>query len=136
MSREGAAGSRYQPLLGFLKEVSGKRIEEARRRRRITQSRFATQVGFSERWLREVEAGNPASTLDAHIICARYLTLPMGHVLFPLLFFAHDMAYPQQLAYGDLVDLERLCIDLIAERNLRNLTSQLTPRWWPSAGAA
>jgi hypothetical protein len=135
MVRENAASCPTQPILCFVKEVSGKRIEEARRRRRITQECFARDVGVSVRWLREVEAGNPASTLEDHLACSRFLKLPTGHILIPLLFFAHGMAFPQQLAFGDLADLERLCIDLIAERNLRKLTTQLTPRWWPQNGA-
>ena len=136
MSLDSEASRPDVTLLCFVKEISGKRIEEARRRARITQQIFAKQVGVSERWLREVEAGNPASKLDDHLTCSRYLRLPVGHILIPLMFLGHEMAFPRQLALGDLAELERQCIDLIAERNIRQITTELTPRWWPRDGAA
>jgi transcriptional regulator with XRE-family HTH domain len=124
------------PLLSFVKEVSGRRIEEARKRERITQEQFAREMGIGVRWLREIEAGNPSSRLDDHLRCAHRLKLSTGHILIPLLFLGHEMAFPHQLAFGDFVEIERLCIDLIAERNLSRLTSQLTPRWWRPPPAA
>ena len=136
MSLNSAAARPDVPLLSFVKEVSGRRIEEARRNARITQPQLARAVGVSPRWLREVEGGNPASKLDDHLRCSRHLRLPTGHILIPLMFLGHEMSFPQQLAYGDLVDLERRCIDLIAERNLSQLTRQLTPHWWPKSDAA
>jgi hypothetical protein len=39
------------------------------------------------------------------------------------------MCFPRQLVMGDLSDLERLCIEMIAERNLDHLTQALTPAW-------
>lgn len=119
-------------LLSFVKELSGRRIEVARRRSHITQEKLARTLRMGVRWLREIEGGNPASRLDDHLLCAHKLGLSTGHILLPLLFFGHDMAFPYQLAHGDLVSLERQCIDLIAERNIRELTEQLTPRWWPT----
>lgn len=123
------------PLLAYVKVLSGRRIEEARRRERITQEDFAKQVGVGVRWLREIEGGNPSSRLDDHIHCAHYLKLSTGHILLPLLFLGYEMTFPYQLAHGDLRDLERRCIDLIAEQNITQLTSQLTPRWWRSGVA-
>jgi len=136
MSHECATSCPDVPLLNFVKQVSGRKIEEARKRERITQQKLAQEIGVSPRWLREVEGGNPASKLDDHLLCSRYLRLPTGHILIPLMFLGHEMAFPQVLAFGDLVDLERRCIDLIAERNINQLTSQLTPRWWPRSDAA
>ena len=120
-------------LLAFVKEVSGRRIERARRQAHITQERLARRLRMGARWLREIEGGNPASRLDDHLLCAHELGLSTGHIALPLLFFGHDMAFPRQLAHGDLVALERQCIDLIAERNIRELTDQLTPKWWPAS---
>lgn len=122
-------------LLNFLKEISGRRVEDARRKSKMRQPQFAAMVGMSDRWLRELEAGNPASTLDDHVLCSFYLSLPLGHLLFPLLFAAHGMTYPNQLAYADVVDLERCCIDLVAERQSRMLVGQLTPRWRSNTSA-
>jgi DNA-binding XRE family transcriptional regulator len=136
MSLKSAASCPDVPLLSFVKEVSGRRIEEARRRGGITQQQLARDVGVSTRWLREVEGGNPASKLDDHLRCSRHLRLPTGHILIPLMFLGHEMSFPQQLAFGDLVEIERQCIDLIAERNINQLTRQLTPHWWPRSDAA
>jgi transcriptional regulator with XRE-family HTH domain len=117
-------------LLAHVKTLSGRRIEEARRRERITQEEFARAVGVGVRWLREIEGGNPSSRLEDHLQCAHHLKLSTGHILLPLLFMGYDMTFPFQLAHGDLRELERRCIDLIAEQNIAQLTRQLTPRWW------
>jgi len=81
------------------------------------------------RWLREIEAGNPRSRLDDHLACAYRLDLSTGHILIPLLFAGQKMCFPRQLAMGDLSELERLCIEMIARRNLDHLTQALTPAW-------
>ena len=129
MSLESASAVSDAPLLAFVKVMSGRRIEQARRRERITQEEFARQVGVGVRWLREIEAGNPSTRLDDHIECAHRLRLTTGHILFPLLFLSYDMRFPNQLVHEDLRDLERRCIDLIAEHSLAQLNQQLTPRW-------
>lgn len=130
MSPECAPGMRESPLLNFVKELSGRRIEQARRRNRITQADFAREVGISMRWLREIEAGNPTSRLDDHVVCAQYLRLSTGHIFLPLLFCGQEMEFPRELSYGDFNELERECIDLIAERNITRIKKKLTPRWW------
>jgi hypothetical protein len=43
------------------------------------------------------------------------------------------MSFPRQLFGGDLRELERLCIEVIADRNISQLTSQLTPNWRKAA---
>jgi transcriptional regulator with XRE-family HTH domain len=108
-----------------LKEISGRAIERVRRQRQITQSQFARDVGLSARWLREVEGGNPSSTLDDHLLCARKLGIPLGQMLFPLLYLSRGLVYPLPLSSFDTVDLERRCCDLIAERNTRILQDYL-----------
>jgi DNA-binding XRE family transcriptional regulator len=131
MSVDGTACPPDVQFLGFVKEVSGRRIEDARRSRQMTQECLAREIGVSARWLREMEGGNPASKLDDHLRCSRHLQLPTGHILIPLMFLGHEMAFPRQLVHGDFVELERQCIDLIADRSIRQITGQLTPRWWP-----
>lgn len=132
MSAMNRSSEKNDAVLAFVKELSGRRIEIGRRRAHITQESLARRLRMGVRWLREIEGGNPASRLDDHILCAHALDLSIGHIVLPLLFFGHDMAFPHQLAHGDLVALERQCIDLIAERNIRELTEQLTPKWWPA----
>lgn len=115
-------------VLAAIKVMSGKRIEDKRRRERITQEEFAARIGIGERWLREIESGNPKCTLDDHFRCAHELGLSTGHLWIPLLFLEHGMIFPKQLLLDDLGQLEQLCIDLIARHNLDALSSQLLPR--------
>lgn len=117
-------------LLRFVKELSGRRIEQARRHEGLTQARLADEVGISMRWLREIESGNPASRLDDHLTCAHHLGLSTGYIFLPLLFLGHDMEFPRMLALGDLRELERQCIDLISTQTIETMTVQLMPRWW------
>jgi transcriptional regulator with XRE-family HTH domain len=128
MSLQSAAFVADVPL-SYVKEQSGRRIEEARKREGITQSQLAKELGMGVRWLREIESGNPKAKLDDHLRCAYRLEISTGHILIPLMFFAQKMSFPRQLAVGDLRELERLCIEVIAQRNLEQLTSALTPRW-------
>ena len=115
--------------LSFIKEQSGRRIEEARRREGITQRVLADELGMGVRWLREIESGNPKARLEDHLRCAYRLELSTGHIFIPLMFFSQKMSFPNQLVLGDLRELERLCIEVVAQRNLDLLTSALTPRW-------
>ena len=116
------------PIL-YVKVISGRQIEEARKKLRLTQRELARELGMGVRWLREIEAGNPRSRLDDHLVCAYTLGLSTGHILIPLLFAGQRMCFPQQLATGDLSELERMCIEMIAQRNLDHLTRALTPTW-------
>ncbi|MBT0667397.1 helix-turn-helix domain-containing protein [Novosphingobium profundi] len=104
-------------------------MEEARKKQRLTQQDLARALGMGVRWLREIEGGNPRSRLDDHLRCAYRLGLSTGHILIPLMFAGQRMCFPRQLATGDLSDLERMCIELVAQRNLDRLTRALTPAW-------
>lgn len=129
MSRIIAASVPDAPLLSYVKELSGKRIELTRKREGITQRELAGTLGMGVRWLREIESGNPKSTLDDHLRCTHHLSLSSGHILIPLLFMGQKMTYPFQLAVGDLQELERLCVEVVSERNIAQITRQLTPGW-------
>lgn len=126
MSLDDAAS---EGALSYVKEQSGRRIEEARKREGITQRQLASELGMGVRWLREIESGNPKAKLDDHLRCAYQLDISTGHILIPLMFFAQKMAFPRQLAVGDLRELERLCIEVISQRKLDQMTLALTPRW-------
>lgn len=113
------------PIFSLIKEISGKRIEERRRRNRITQDQLAQAVGRSVRWLREIEGGNPKSKLDDHLLCAHRLGLSTSHVLIPLLFVEHHMTIPKELLLDeDLSDLEKRCIALISEHHVDAIARQ------------
>lgn len=128
MSLDCAASVAEGPL-SYVKEQSGRQIERARKREGLTQRQLAEELGMGVRWLREIESGNPKTRLDDHLRCAYRLDISTGHILIPLMFFAQKMCFPQQLAAGDLRELERLCIEVISQRNLDQLTRALTPRW-------
>jgi transcriptional regulator with XRE-family HTH domain len=117
--------ARDPSVLATIKLMSGRRIEMQRRIEKITQERFAAQVGIGSRWLREIEAGNPKSRLDDHFRCAHALGLSTGHLLIPLLFMEHQRVFPRVLLEGDLSRLETVCIDAIARHNLDILSRQL-----------
>ena len=128
MSLESAASVAEGPL-SYVKDQSGRQIERARKREGLTQGQLAQDLGMGVRWLREIESGNPKARLDDHLRCAYRLDISTGHILIPLMFFAQKMCFPHQLAIGDLREFERLCVELIADRHLEQLTVALTPRW-------
>ena len=130
MSPDKATALTDSPLLNFVKELSGRRIEQARRRNGITQVQFAREVGIGRRWLQEIESGNPSSRLDFHVVCAEHLQLKTGYIFFPFLFRGHQMEFPRELTYGDFEEIERECIDLFVRRKLSRMKQKLTPRWW------
>lgn len=129
MTLDGASWDAEEPLLSFVKEQSGRRIEQQRKRLGITQRQLARELEMGERWLREIESGNPKARLDDHLRCHYRLGMSTGHILIPLLFFGQKMSYPRQLSTGDLQELERRCIEVIADDQIRRLTQQLTPAW-------
>lgn len=103
-------------ILNLLKVVSGRRLEDERRRRRMTQRQVARQVGMSVRWLREIEAGNPIVKLDDHLICAAKLQLAPSYIFLPLLYQRYGQCYPAELSYADLADIEQRCLSLVMRR--------------------
>jgi transcriptional regulator with XRE-family HTH domain len=123
--------------LRLVKKISGARIRDERRRRKISQARLGSAIGHTERWMRDVETGNPGIRLDDHLNTSLQLGLPVGHIILPMLLIAHGMPVPQRLLYQDTTELERKCIDLVADAALRELSAQtdnLTPHWWEDRG--
>ncbi|AMK25819.1 MULTISPECIES: helix-turn-helix domain-containing protein [Sphingobium] len=106
-------------ILAEVKQISGRRIEERRRDKRMTQKQLAAQVGMGERWLREVESGSPKSRLDDHLRCAHGLGLSASHLLLPMLFLEHQMHFPRQIFDEDMHELEAGCIEFIASYRLK-----------------
>jgi transcriptional regulator with XRE-family HTH domain len=92
MSHQLATSVAESPLL-YVKVQSGRQIEEARKKRHLTQRDLARELGMGVRWLREIEAGNPRSRLDDHLACAYRLELSTGHILIPLLFAGRRCAF-------------------------------------------
>lgn len=125
MSLQGRRTSPRASILNLAKELSGRRIEQNRKRQRVTQTQLAGDTGIGVRWLREIEGGNPKSRIDDHLICASRLGISSGQIVIPMLIMEHDMAYPYRLLQGDMVALERRCIEAISDYNVETFASHL-----------
>jgi DNA-binding XRE family transcriptional regulator len=103
-------------LFPLIKELSGRLIERRRRRDHVSQRHLAQAVGRSERWLREIEAGAPASMIEDHVRCAHSLHMTTPHIFIPMLAMEHKMAPPRELflMQDDLWDMEHAVLDLVA----------------------
>ncbi|TNE30019.1 transcriptional regulator [Sphingobium sp. CFD-2] len=121
--------------LKLIKKIAGERIRQERKRRHITQPELAQEMGFSPRWLREMESGAPSTRLDDHLNATLRLGQSVGHIVLPLLCMGHGIRFPQHLIYDDLGDIELKCIELIAGSAVNSLKQDLSPEWWPSGEA-
>ncbi|AYO77276.1 MULTISPECIES: helix-turn-helix domain-containing protein [Sphingobium] len=119
ISSQGGAFKEGASILAEVKTISGRRIEERRRREHISQKALAANVGIGVRWLREIESGNPKSRFDDHFRCAHALGLSAAHLLIPMLFLEHHMHFPRQLLQDDMNEIEERCIEFIAGFSLR-----------------
>ncbi|QNG48548.1 helix-turn-helix domain-containing protein [Sphingobium yanoikuyae] len=132
ISSQGGAFEEGASILAEVKTISGRRIEERRKRHRITQKQLAADVGIGVRWLREIEAGNPKSRVDDHIACAHALGLSSAHLIIPMLFLEHNMHFPRHFFLDDMHQLEALCIDFISNLSLRTFLQPADSKKGPS----
>ncbi|KHK88935.1 helix-turn-helix domain-containing protein [Novosphingobium malaysiense] len=126
MSRYLSAQSGHE-LLDEMKLLSGRTIEERRKHARITQRQLAGTIGIGARWIREIEAGNPRSTIDLHIKCAAALGLPVSYLLVPLLFMESDMKFPVGFIVDHFAGLKDHTIKCIGDYYLETLGKQVRP---------
>lgn len=118
-------------IFALIKIISGKRIEQRRRRNSISQAQLALAIGRSERWIREMEAGIPTSTIEDHVRCAHWLGMSTAHILVPLLCMEHGIPAPRELlALDDLWSVESACLEIIAteQHKAEQRRSQFSPR--------
>lgn len=125
MSLQSISQSDDGSLLDRIKVVSGWCIEQRRRRARITQDRLASETGIAVRWVREIEGGNPKTSIDDHLRCASGLGLTTGYMLILMMFMERKMNFPRELLLDDLPELEERCIESIAEFSVSSLASRL-----------
>lgn len=125
-------------LLEEMKLLSGRTIEERRKHARITQRQLAGTIGIGARWIREIESGNPRSTIDQHIKCAAALGLPVSYLLVPLLFMESDMKFPVGFIVDHFAGLKDHTIKCIGDYYLETLAKQVRPvgDFSPSAAGA
>lgn len=112
-----------------IKKISGERIRNERRRRNIKQEEFAHQMGISPRWLREIEAGNPGGRLEDHILAGIMLGIPTGYIGLAIECLAQGMNVPTHILYSNTNDLDRQCVELIANAAIQNLKRELAGEW-------
>lgn len=103
-------------MLAGLKLASGRHVECARLGRKMTQRQLAKHTGVSVRWIRELEAGNPAVALEVHLKCAAGLDLPVGIVVLPILLASLGCELPPDFAVHEFADLEQRFVQFVARR--------------------
>lgn len=102
-------------IFSLIKSLSGKRIEQRRRRDGIAQAQLAAAIGRSERWIREIEAGIPTSTIEDHVRCSHWLGMSTAHIFILLVCVEHDISIPRELLMvEDLWSVEQPCLEAIA----------------------
>jgi len=107
-------------IFALIKTVSGRRIEQRRRREGVSQAQLAAAIGRSERWIREIEAGIVTSTIEDHIRCAHWLGISTTHIFLPLLCMEHGTAIPLDLLeLDDLWGLEAGFLEVTAKEDER-----------------
>lgn len=121
MPQDCVASGSDTSFLTCVKAMSGKRIEDERRREGLSQARLAQRVGLGVSWIREIESGNPKTRIDDHLRCSEALALPPSHIFIPLLFMAHGRAFTPQLLAGNLHELEREWVAFIIDHNIAGL---------------
>lgn len=115
--------------LRLIKKISGERIRNERRRRNIKQEDFASQMGISPRWLREIEAGNPGGRLEDHLLAGITLGIPTGFIGLAIECIAQGMSVPTHILHADTSDLDRQCVEMVANAAIQNLKRELAGEW-------
>lgn len=133
MPHEGVASGTDASALAEIKQMSGRRIEDGRRREGLTQSALAKRVGLGVSWIREIESGNPRTRIDDHLRCSAALKISPSYIFIPLLFMAHGLQFAPQLLAGNLFELERHWLQFIIDHNIADMRRILTHD--PDSGA-
>ncbi|WP_447954133.1 helix-turn-helix domain-containing protein [Sphingopyxis chilensis] len=127
MPQECMASGPDASALAEIKQMSGRRIEDGRKRKGLTQSMLAKQVGLGVSWIREIESGNPKTKIDDHLRCSAALKISPSYIFIPLLFMAHGFQFAPQLLAGNLFELERHWLQFIIDRNIADMRRLLSP---------
>jgi len=100
-------------IMAELKRIVGRRIEDQRLLKRMTQARLAAKVGIGVRWLREIEAGGPKPHLDDYLRCAHGVGLSSAQVLILMLFLEHQKPVPQTMLVENIYEIEEQWIECL-----------------------
>lgn len=112
--------------LAEIKQMSGRRIEDERRREGLTQSKLGERVGLGVSWIREIESGNPKTRIDDHLRCAAALRISPSYIFLPMLFRTHGLPFSPQLLAGNLHDVERQWLEFIVDHHIAGMRRLLT----------
>lgn len=126
MPQECMASGPDASSLAEIKQMSGRRIEDGRKREGLTQSMLAARVGLGVSWIREIESGNPKTKIDDHLRCSVALRISPSYIFIPLLFMAHGLQFAPQLLAGNLHELERHWLEFIVDHNITDMRRILT----------
>jgi transcriptional regulator with XRE-family HTH domain len=126
MPQDCEASSPGASSLAEIKQMSGRRIEDGRKREGLTQPMLATRVGLGVSWIREIESGNPKAKIDDHLRCSVALHISPSYIFIPLLFMAHGLQFAPQLLAGNLYELERHWLEFIVDHNIADMRRILT----------
>lgn len=126
MPQECMASGPDASSLAEIKQMSGRRIEDGRKREGLTQSMLASRVGLGVSWIREIESGNPKTRIDDHLRCSVALRISPSYIFIPLLFMAHGLQFVPQLLAGNLHELERHWLEFIVDHNIADMRRILT----------
>lgn len=126
MPQECMASGPDASSLAEIKQMSGRRIEDGRKREGLTQSMLASRVGLGVSWIREIESGNPKTRIDDHLRCSVALGISPSYIFIPLLFMAHGLQFVPQLLAGNLHELERHWLEFIVDHNIADMRRILT----------
>ena len=113
-------------IVAETKSISGRRIEQERRQRNISQAKLGSKATLSTAWIRQLESGYARVTLEAHLACVDVLGLSLLVIFIPLLFLAHGRHFPAHLLFTDLRRLEVALIDFIVNWNVVKVQIALT----------
>jgi transcriptional regulator with XRE-family HTH domain len=91
----------------------------------MTQRQLACRVGIGVRWLREIEAGNPKSTMENHMRCASALGMSASHFFIPVLFSEHDLKFPLDILVQDPAALNTRCLECLGDYCVEVIAIQL-----------
>lgn len=136
MLHESVASGPDASSLAEIKQMSGRRIEDGRKRERLTQTMLAQRVGLGVSWIREIESGNPSTRIDDHLRCSLALQISPSYIFIPLLFMAHGLQFAPQILAGNIRELERHWLEFIIDHNIADMRRILTKGQDGGSGSA
>lgn len=90
-------------LMGFDQYAFGKRFEELRRKRKLTQEQLADRLGITDRHIRGIERGDFFPSIDLYILIAEVFEIPLDTLILGRAIPLSDAELLEQLHQRDLL---------------------------------